>query len=393
MSEPRFDDAAVPLAELRSRAFNMRWAEQPEGVIPLTAADPDFRAAPAIRAALAAEAARGVYAYGPVGGLPAFLRSVSTYLRSQRQVAIEPDGVIAVNSAAAGLAMVARHWLRPGDEAIVMDPVDFLFEHTVRSAGGLPVRWPIARTGDLDLERLGSLITPRTRMIGLCNPHNPLGRCFTRVELESIVTLALERGVPVLSDEIWSEIVYRPAVFTSALALAPELAANVVVVHGFSKTFGLAGCRIGYVAMLDAVKRRAMLAASEHPSTVDGAATLSQIAAAAAYDHALPWLDAFLEHLRARRDQCVAALKDIGALEVESPDATYVIFPQVKPEAMRPGESIEVFVERIRSEHKVAIVPGSPRWFGEGAAGHVRLCFATSEGILAEGLRRFALAF
>jgi len=110
MSEARFDDAAVPLAELRSRAFNMRWAEQPEGVIPLTAADPDFRAAPAIRDALAAEAARGVYAYGPVGGLPAFLRSVSTYLRSQRQVAIEPDGVIAVNSAAAGLADWSCVW-------------------------------------------------------------------------------------------------------------------------------------------------------------------------------------------------------------------------------------------------------------------------------------------
>ncbi|MEI6137522.1 MAG: pyridoxal phosphate-dependent aminotransferase [Chloroflexota bacterium] len=393
MTDARFEDADVPLGELRSRAFNMRWAEQPEGVIPLTAADPDFRAAPAIRDALSAEAARGVYAYGPAGGLPSFRRSVSTYLRTHRHVPIEPDAVIAVNSAAAGLAMVARHWLRPGDEAIIMDPVDFLFEHTVRSAGGMPVRWPIARKGDLDLDRLRSLITPRTRMIGLCNPHNPLGRCFARVELESIATIALERGVRVLSDEIWSEIIYRPAVFTSALALAPDLAANVVVVHGFSKSFGLAGCRIGYVAMLDAVKRRDMLSDSEHPSTVDGAATLSQIAAAAAYDHALPWLDAFLEHLHARRDQCVSALKDVGALEVESPEATYVIFPKVKPEAMRSGESIERLVERIRTEHKVAIVPGSPRWFGEGAVGHVRLCYATSEGILAEGLRRFASAF
>ena len=147
MTDARFEDADVPLGELRSRAFNMRWAEQPEGVIPLTAADPDFRAAPAIRDALSAEAARGVYAYGPAGGLPSFRRSVSTYLRTHRHVPIEPDGVIAVNSAAAGLAMVARHWLRPGDEAIIMDPVDFLFEHTVRSAGGMPVRWPIARNG------------------------------------------------------------------------------------------------------------------------------------------------------------------------------------------------------------------------------------------------------
>jgi aspartate/methionine/tyrosine aminotransferase len=393
MTDPRFADSAVPFEDLRSRAFNMRWAEQPEGVIPLTAADPDFPAAQAIRDAVASEAARGVYSYGPAGGLPSFRRSVSTYLRTRRNAPVEPDGVIAVNSAAAGLAMVARHWLRPGDEAIVMDPVDFLFAHTVRSAGGVPVRWPIARTGELDLDRLRSLITPRTRMIGLCNPHNPLGRCFTRVELEAIARIAQERGVRVLSDEIWSEIVHKPALFTSALSLSPELASNVVVVHGFSKSFGLAGFRIGYVAMLDAERRREMLEASEHPSTVDGAATLSQIAAAAAYDHALPWLDAFLEHLLARRDQCVTALRALTSLEVEAPDATYVIFPKVRPEAMRPGESIEMLVERIRTERKVAIVPGSPRWFGEGAAGHVRLCFATSEGILAEGLRRFASAF
>ena len=86
-------------------------------------------------------------------------------------------------------------------------------------------------------------------------------------------------------------------------------------------------------------------------------------------------------------------LKEIGSLEVESPDATDVIYPKIKPEVMRFGESIEMVVDRIKSEGKVAIVPGSPRWFGEGAAGHVRLCFATSEGILAEGLRRFASAF
>jgi aspartate/methionine/tyrosine aminotransferase len=107
----------------------------------------------------------------------------------------------------------------------------------------------------------------------------------------------------------------------------------------------------------------------------------------------LPWLDAFLEHLLARRDQCVSTLKEIGSLDVESPDATYVFFPKIKPEVMRFGESIEMLVDRIKSECKVSIVPGSPRWFGEGAAGHVRLCFATSEGILAEGLRRFASAF
>ena len=129
-----------------------------------------------------------------------------------------------------------------------------------------------------------------------------------------------------------------------------------------------------------------MLAASEHPSTVDGAATLSQVAAAAAYDEALPWLDPFLQHLRARRDQCVAAVNAIPGMSVEAPDATYVAFPRV----IDPPCAIEALVDALRTEHGVAIVPGSPRWFGEGAAGHVRICFATSEGILRDGLSRIA---
>lgn len=382
-----FSDNAVRLDLLRERAFNLRWAEQPQEVIPLTAADPDFPAAPAIREAIVRYVQDGVLSYGPAQGLPAFRDSVANYLRNQRGAPVDASGVIAVNSAAAGLAMVARQWLTPGDEAIVMDPVDFLFAHTVRSAGGIPVRWPIARTGALDLGRLESLVTPRTRMIGLCNPHNPLGRCFTREELTAIGGIAEHHGLGILSDEIWSDIVYPPAGFTSMLSLDEPIASRTVLVHGFSKSFGLAGLRIGYVAMRnDAVCAR-MLAASEHPSTVDGAATVSQIGAAAAYDHALPWLGEFLAHLGARRDQSVQALNAMPGVHVQAPDATYVAFARID----EPPCAIEELVDRLRRDHGVAVVPGSPRWFGEGAAGHVRVCFATSEGILREGLDRMDL--
>ncbi|MEY4832997.1 MAG: hypothetical protein RL527_1210 [Planctomycetota bacterium] len=379
-----FSDTAVRLDLLRERAFNLRWAEQPREVIPLTAADPDFPAAPAIRDAIVRYVQDGVLSYGPAQGLPAFRGSVASYLRNRRGAPVDASGVIAVNSAAAGLAMVARQWLATDDEAIVMDPVDFLFAHTVRSAGGTPVRWPIARTGALDLDRLESLITPRTRMIGICNPHNPLGRCFTRDELTAIGSVAERHGLGILSDEIWSEIVYPPAGFTSMLALDEAIASRTVLVHGFSKSFGLAGLRIGFVAMRNGADCARMLAASEHPSTVDGAATVSQIGAAAAYDHALPWLEAFLEHLRARRDQAVQALNAMPGVEVQAPDATYVAFAKVDD----PPCSIEDLVDRLRTEYGVAVVPGSPRWFGEGAAGHVRVCFATSEGILRDGLER-----
>jgi aspartate/methionine/tyrosine aminotransferase len=328
-----------------------------------------------------------VFSYGPPGGLPLFREAVARDLRQRRGAVVEPGGVMAVNSAAAGLALVARHWLRPGDEAIVWDPVDFLFAHTIEAAGGVPVRWAIDRHAPLDLVGLGRLLTPRTRLLCLCNPHNPLGRCFSRQELEALGRFGLAHGLRVLSDEVWSDIVYPPAVFTSWLALPPELAAIGAVVQGFSKGFALAGLRVGFVAMADPEDLAALLASSEQPSTVDGVATLSQVAAAAAYSPAgLAWLAAFLEHLRQRRDQAIDALRAIPGLEVSRPDATYVAFVRL-PEG---GQSAEAFLERLRLEHGVALVPGSARWFGPGGAGHGRLCFATSEAILAEGLRRFA---
>ncbi|KEF42279.1 MAG: hypothetical protein ER33_07085 [Cyanobium sp. CACIAM 14] len=381
-----FQDDAVPLSLLRQRAHNLRWAEQPEGVIPLTAADPDFPAAPVIRQALADHASSGVFSYGPPGGLTTFREAVAGYLR-QRGAAITAEGVIAVNSAAAGLAMLARHWLAPGDEAIVWDPVDFLFAHSVRLAGGVPVLWSIDRQAPLDLEILESLVTERTRLLCLCNPHNPLGRCFSREELETIGRFCLERGIRVLSDEIWSEVVYPPHTFTSWLALEPEIARNGAVVHGFSKGFALAGLRVGYVAMADPEQAARLLRQSELPSTVDGVSTLSQVAAQAAYStEGLAWLAAFLRHLRARRDQAVARLQTIPGLEVRTPAATYVLFVGLPAMA----ETVEDLVERLRREHGVAVVPGSPRWFGPGAQGHVRLCFATSAALLEEGLSRFA---
>jgi aspartate/methionine/tyrosine aminotransferase len=295
--------------------------------------------------------------------------------------------VLAVNSAAAGLALVARHWLAPGDEAIVMDPVDFLFAHTVRRAGGVPVLWRIAPEAPLDLGALEARLTSRTRMLCLCNPHNPLGRCFRRDELEALGRFCLARGLRVLSDEVWSEVIYPPATFTSWLALGPELAGLGAVVHGFSKSFALAGLRVGYVAMTDPEAAARLLAESELPSTVDGVATLSQVAATAAYSPAgLAWLEAFLSHLQDRRDQAVTRLQAIPGLRVHPPAATFVLFVGLPP----LQESVEELVERLRQEHGVAVVPGSPRWFGPGAAGHVRLSFATSAALLEEGLNRFA---
>ena len=120
--------------------------------------------------------------------------------------------------------MYRRQILGPGDEAVSFDPVDLLFGISVRYAGAVPVHFPsVYRDGKWDLSTLESYITPRTKMLCLCNPHNPMGYLYTREELAFIARLADKYGLWIMNDEIWSDIVYPEKPFVSINSLGPEL--------------------------------------------------------------------------------------------------------------------------------------------------------------------------
>lgn len=386
-----FDDDQVPLDLLRQRAFNLRWATVPEGVIPLTAADPDFGIAQPIRDAITDYTAGGVFSYGPPDGLPSFREAAARVQRDRRGIAdCTAEHILPTDSAASGMFVVARRTLAPGDEAIIFDPVDFLFGACVDSAGGRSVRSRI-EPGQraFDLDGLGDLVTDKTRMIAVCNPHNPLGRVMTPDELRAIGELACERNLLILSDEVWGDIVHAPHEHTAIASLSPEIAARTVGVYGFSKTFGLAGLRVGFLAAPNPDVRDQLLEASKASTTAYGVSTLSQVAAQAAYEHAWPWAEEFLAHLLRMRDLAAAKLNAIEGITAVAPEGTYVMFANI--EGLGLGDQDEVAAWLL--EHaKVAVVPGSPRWFGPGAAGHIRITFCTSEGILTEALDRIAAA-
>jgi aspartate/methionine/tyrosine aminotransferase len=380
-----FGDASVPHEALRRQAFNLRWATQPADVIPLTAADPDFPVAPAVREAIARQARQGLFCYGPAEGLPAFRDACSRFSEERRHCPARPEQVLAVDSAAAGMRQVCAHLLRPGDEAIIFDPVDFLFQAAVEAAGGRVRRLPVdALSGELALEQLESLVTPRTRLLGICNPLNPVGRVLRQEELERLASLALRHHLVILNDEVWADIVYPPLRFQSVAALGPELAARCWTVHGFSKNYGLAGLRVGCVVTPDAAACAALAHSSLASTTMSGVSTLSQIAAVAALQEADDWLAAWLQHLRRQRDLAVEELGTMPGTRVRAPEGTYVLFPQVEHRGLEP----EALTARLLERQRLAVVPGSPRWFGPGAQGHLRLVFSTSEAILREGLSR-----
>jgi aspartate/methionine/tyrosine aminotransferase len=381
-----FSDDAVPLDLLRRRAFNLRWAQQPADVIPLTAADPDFAVCPAVQEQLVRYVCEGVMSYVPPEGLPEFRAAVASWMHATRGLETKPEEVFATDSAASAMALVARASLAPGEEALIPDPVDFLFQHSVERAGAVAIRVPVKRQTAAEefIAAMEARLTPRTRMLWLCNPHNPLGMVYPREWLLNVAEWAMRRNLRLVSDEIWSDIVYPPHAHVALAAVSPEIARRTVTVYGFSKNFALAGLRVGCVVCSDPEWRRQIISASDAESTVYGVSVLSQVAAVAALERGRDWLAAFVRHLHAQRDYAVERLAKWPGVAVEAPQGTYVVFPNVR----NLSDDAERLCEQLRQQARVALVPGASRWFGPGAGGHLRLCFATSRRILEQAFDR-----
>lgn len=375
---------------LQQRAFNLRWATLPPDVIPLTAADPDFQCAPEIAQAIKDYASERVFSYGPGEGLPSFRKTIAETLAAKRNFYTAPELILPVDSAAQGMLVIASYVLKPGDEAIVFDPVDFLFKTSVEAAGGKTVLFPIdVTTGFVDFNLLETLVTPKTRLLCLCNPLNPSGKVFTKEELTTLGNLAVEHDLHILSDEIWSDIVYAPNVFTSIATISPEIAARTITVYGFSKSFGIAGLRVGYIVSPNLHVHEGIIETSRVRSTINGVSTLSQVAGQAAYEKCWYWVEAFVQHLKEMRDYVVMRLNKMKGVSCTTPQGCYIVFPNIAA----TGKSSEFITNYLLSEAKVAVVPGAERWFGPGANNHIRLCFSTSKQILEEALNRMETAF
>ena len=380
-----FDDECVDIEVLKRRAFNYRWAEVPEGVIPLTAADPDFSAAPCIRDAMLDYVRDGNFSYTPKLGYESFREAIAEGLLNRKDERIDPKLVLPIDSAARGMYTVAKAFLKPGDEMIVFDPCDFLFRESCLAAGGVPVMYPARLVdGRIDLSDLEEFVTDRTRMIGLCNPHNPYGATYSREDLEHIMDVCERHDLRIINDEIWSDIVYPDATFTSVYALGNERCRRVSSVFGFSKSFGLAGLRIGCVYTTDEADFDALVEASDVMSTAGGIASISQVAGEAAMREGYGWVDEFVAHLTRNRDYAVDRINAMPLLRAYRPHATYLLYVDISKTNMTGAE----FCDWLKEEERLALIPGGAKFFGEQSEGHIRICFATSKGILEEGLGR-----
>ena len=393
---------------LRARAFNLRWASVAPDVIPLTAR--------VVTNAISEYVRTRHLCYGPPMGLDQYRGAVARHFTREKNapiknVPIESARVVATNSAASALTLVARHLLRAGDEVIIQDPVDFLVAESARRAGATLRFWK-PDNGRFTVDGLRAALTANTRLISVCHPHNPLGSLWSAEEVQAIADLARERSIQLISDEVWSDVLLDGARFTSFAqhvgnGRAHERADGQTdeqldgqtggtrnlapwVIYGLSKGYALAGLRIGAVIAPDATAALQFATAQGFDHTIEGAATLSQIAATAALEHAGRWRDDFLAHCTRKRDLAIARLNALDGVHVaRPPQATFVLFADIRATGIGESE----LAQRIETIARVRVVPGSPRWFGAGAAGHIRLSLATTRAVLDEALTRIERAW
>ena len=380
-----FTNKEINFEVLKKRAFNLRWAEVEDGVIPLTAADSDFPVAPEIVEALQDYIKDGYFPYVPNRGMKEFRQAISKMLKERKNEIVSPELILPIDSAASGMMTIARAFLKPGDEVIVFDPVDFLFRTTMGNAGAVIKLFPTKLTEDgISLEGLEDYITPKTKMIGFCNPHNPMGMLYKREELEYLLDLSEKYGFYIMNDEIWSDIVYPGNQFISLNSFGPERNRRTLTVYGFSKSFGIAGLRVGAIWAMNSENYEKLAEASYVDTTIGGVNVLSQVAGTAAIERSLYRLDLFVQNITENRDYALERIAKMPGIRCHRPQATFVLFPDISETGMEPVELVEL----LRDKYKVYIVPGGERFFGPGSEGHVRICLATSHELLEEGLNR-----
>lgn len=381
-----FSNSSVNFDLLKQRAFNLRWAAVDKDVIPLTAADPDFPVAPEISEAIARFSTDCYFSYAPPEGYAFLKESMAFYYQNKRNTPAKAAHILPVDSAAFGLFTVCKAFLSAGDEAIIFNPVDFLFGYCITANQGVAVPFsvPIDPSLALDWYTLEQLITPKTKMICLCNPLNPTGKVFTKYELQILGSIAVKHNLIILSDEIWSEIVFSPLTYTSIASVDEAIRQQTIVVTGFSKSHGLAGLRVGTITVFNDAHFEKIYDASMHKTTVHGLNVLSQVAATAALTSCNYWLKEFLQHLQKMRALLIDGINAIPGCSCYYPEGCYLAFVNIQGTGLTSNQMYELLYQKAR----VAVVPGLPQWFGTNADGFIRLSFATSESVLQDALYR-----
>lgn len=362
-----------------------KWDSEPyPDLLPLWVADMDFRVCPAITDALRRVTDRGVFGYVRVPD--SYYKAIVRWFRDRHGWNIDPARVIYTSGVVPAVSAIIKALARPGQKVLVQTPVYNCFFSSVRNNGCIVEESPLVdspegwRMDFDDLERRAA--DPDVTLMLLCNPHNPVGRVWTREELQRLAEICARHGVRVVSDEIHCELTMPGYVYTPFATVQPD---STVCISP-SKAFNTAGLQIANIVCGDADSRRAIDRAINDNEVCDvnpfGVAALQ-----AAYNDGAGWLDALREYIHGNylfmRGYCAERLPQFPLSDLQ---ATYLVWMDVRAAGI-PSEELE---ERLLREKHLWLNAGT--MYGAAGEGYLRWNIATPRSRLREALDRFAAA-
>jgi aminotransferase len=348
------------------------------GALTLTIGQPDFPTPRHIIEAgkRALDENKTVYTQNP--GLLELREAVSHFVKVKYgQTYRAADEIIVTAGASQAVDITLRTILTPGAEVILPAPIYPGYEPLIRLAGGIPVYVDTRENGlKLTAELLAPYLTDQTRCVILCYPSNPTGQVLSKQELNDLAELLEDRELFILSDEIYSELVYGES--HQSIATIGKLRDKTIVINGLSKSHAMTGWRIGFTLAPANITEHMV---KVHQYNVTCASSVSQYAAlealTAGIDDGLP----MRQEYEARRDYVYDRLLAMG-FELEKPEGAFYLFPSIA----KFGLSSQEFTMRLLQDEHVAVVPGDA--FTSYGEGFIRISYAYSQEVLEESLNR-----
>jgi len=349
-------------------------------VISLGVGEPDFCSPWHIREAAIFSLEKGQTSYTSNLGLLELRKSIAKYVAAKFHVQYQPTTEVLVTvGVSEALDLAFRALLNPGEEVIYHEPCYVSYNPSIYMAYGTPVTVETKIEDDFALRAsdVEKAITPKTKIIMLNFPTNPTGGVQPKAELEGIADLAKQHDLIVITDEIYSELLYDDREHHSIAAL-PGMKERTILMHGFSKAFAMTGFRLGY-ACSPLELTEAMM--KVHQYSMLCAPITAQIAAVEALENGAGPVEKMRKAYWHRRNLVVSELNEAG-LSCFQPGGAFYAFPEIRS----TGLSSREFAQRLLEEEKVAVVPGTA--FGTAGEGFVRCCYATDDRNLATALGR-----
>jgi aspartate aminotransferase len=352
---------------------------QGKSIIHLEIGEPDFDTPANVVEAAVDALHKGWTHYGPSAGLPELRQTIADYVSRTRGVKVSADEVVVVPGGKPIIFFTILALIDEGDEVIYPNPGFPIYESMIHYVGGraLPIHLREERDFSLDVDELAALITDRTKLIILNSPHNPTGGVMQRRDVEQVAKVIGERNILVLSDEIYSRLLFEGEHFS--IMSVPGMQERTILLDGFSKTYAMTGWRMGYGIMrADLAAHIARLMTNSNSCT----ASFTQVAGIEALRGDQSSVDHMCAEFKRRREVFVAGLNKIKGFSCRTPKGAFYVFPNIT----KTGWKSKALADALLDQAGVAALSGTA--FGDFGEGYLRFSVANSLENLQQALDR-----